>query len=449
MAEKQPHPIEQTRPGEPVTADQPDGSTPPDDLWAQLRHSSESLPQRRLAVKVNAHAAAAIRSGHPWLYSDAVTNDPIAKTGRPTPGELGVIFDPKGRFCGIGLYDHTSPIRVRVLQYGEQSPIDDAFWSAGLRAAAHRRRALIASSHDSRHPEHTTAFRLINGEGDGFGGLIIDTYDHWLVVKVYSDAWLPHLYPILKIIETEQPFGFAPDGVVIRFARSSQHTTQVTAEPPPTITIHENGLRFDVDIVNGQKTGHFLDQRDNRQRVRDLAKNARVLDLFCCNGGFGVYASAGEARLVHSVDISSPAIASARHHMDINRAVTGSDTHHMTTVGDTFDVLDSLRSARTTFDLIVCDPPSFAHTSAMVPGALRAYQRLAEGCLSILNPGGMLVQSSCTSRVTADDLVQVVDLAAAATNRSIRLDDVTGHAVDHPTRHLEGRYLKTVYAHVT
>jgi 23S rRNA (cytosine1962-C5)-methyltransferase len=190
----------------------------------------------------------------------------------------------------------------------------------------------------------------------------------------------------------------------------------------------------------------FLDQRENRLRVRDLASGARVLDLFCCNGGFGVYAAAGGARQVTSVDASAPAVASTSRHMKLNRDRFVRGFRHEPRTGDAMAHLGELRRAGRSFDLIVCDPPSFARNASMVPGALAAYTRLVRGCVEVLAEDGILVQASCTSRVTPEQLVDAVHAGARQAGSTLRVEAITGHAVDHPYVHEEGRYLKAVYA---
>jgi 23S rRNA (cytosine1962-C5)-methyltransferase len=407
----------------------------------ELDSLAETLPQRRVAVRVDAKVANAVRRGHPWVYADAIRSGAPSKQPGPdetaVPGQLAVVFDPKGRFAGIGLYDPDSPIRVRILHAGTPTAIDPAFWAQRLDRAAKLRRGLAAVS---------DTYRLLNGEGDGVGGLVIDRYSGWLSVKVYSLAWLPHLATILRNLREQQPFGFVPEGLVIRYARSIDRATFCRPEPPAALPITESGLDFEVSLRHGQKTGMFLDQRENRERVRHLASGARVLDLFCCNGGFGVYAAAGGATAVTSVDSSAPAIESTRRHFRLNRERFAKGFEHEAIVGDAFAQLDALRRSRRTFDLIVCDPPSFARNQAMVPNAISAYTRLVRGCATLLEPAGLLVQASCTSRVDAEQLAEVVHAGARQAGTELRIESITGHAVDHPHVHPEGRYLKAVYA---
>lgn len=375
--------------------------------------------ESRVAVRVNRAAAAAVRTGHPWVYADSVTNDPVG-----VPGQLAVVFDPDRQFCGIGLFDPTSPIRVRVVS-ARQATIDDEWWSAQVAEAIAVRADLLAD------PD-TTAFRLVNGEGDGFGGVVVDLYDRWLSIKVYSPAWTA------RVPQLASDVGAAiggVDGAVVRFARSVGRGPVWSSRPPSEVRYLENGLAFAADIVGGQKTGTFLDQRTNRALIRERAGGASVLDLFCCTGGFSVHVAAGGARSVHSVDVSSAAIAATRRHMAANAPAVG----HHTTVGDVFAFLDEHRRR---YDLVVSDPPALGHSAAQQASAERAYVRVIEGCMRRVRPGGRLFQASCSARMTEDALLRAIDVAAVRAGREMKVEAVTGHGVDHPVRHREGAYLQ-------
>ena len=351
-----------------------------------------------------------------------------------------MVFDSKRRFLAIGLYDPESPIRIKILHHGAPATIDDAFWAARISAAVRRRAPLEADP-------GTNGFRLVNGENDGLGGLIVDRYDTTVVVKVYSSAWFPHLDPILAAIDDE----VAPDRIVMRLSRLVQRSANATVDdgdtvfgPAPTASIPflEHGLTFTADVVGGQKTGHFLDQRDNRATVRRLAGDTDVLDVFSCTGGFAVHAAAGGARSVHRIDISPSAIALG----DANIAANPSSCRHESTTADAFDALAELASSGRSFDIVVVDPPSFAKRQTEVDGALAAYSRLTNAGLRVLRPGGLLVQASCSSRVTPQAFEQAVSEAAQRSGRPLDVVQRTGHALDHPATFPEGHYLKALYA---
>lgn len=402
--------------------------------WGLPRPSS-----RRLALRVTKDAERRLRAGHPWLYDRSITS--ISAEG--APGDLAVVFDADRRFVAIGLYDPDSPIRVRVLHMGRPTTIDSGWWGARLDDAFARREALVADG--------TTGYRLVNGESDGFGGLVIDRYDDVYVVKVYSPAWFPHLPDVVHELDRR----VHPRSVVVRTSRSvargecfglEEPTAVIGVLPDGPVRFTENALVMEADVVRGQKTGHFLDQRDNRQRVRSLAAGARVLDVFACTGGFSLHAAAGGALSVHSVDLSPHALEAARRNMALNvEAPEVAACTHTTEVGDAFEVLRELGRRREQFDLVVVDPPSFAHKAADVQRARSAYRALAQLAIAVVRPGGRLVQSSCSSRIGVDEFVHLVLSAVVDAGVEVDLEVRTGHASDHPIGFPEAEYLKTVY----
>jgi 23S rRNA (cytosine1962-C5)-methyltransferase len=395
-----------------------------------------------VAVRVTNDAVRQLRGGHPWVFDRSVTS--VSHDG--APGDLAVVFDAKRRFVAIGLYDPTSPIRVRVLHHGEPAAIDSAWWHERIGASVARRSPLAARS-------DTTGYRLVHGENDGFPGLVVDRYDATLVVKAYSTAWLPHVEPVAAALGD----ACTTERIILRLGRAAaaaapdRDRTAVAGDlPGEPVTFLEHGLTFEADVVHGQKTGHFLDQRDNRARVGELSRGRRVLDVFVCTGGFSVHAAAGGATDVTSVDQSRHAVDAARRNMARNASRPAvAACRHDTITGDAFDVMADLVARRRRFDVVVVDPPSFASRRASVPAALRAYERLAALALRLVEPGGTLVQASCSSRVTADELEDAVRRAAAGARR--RLDRVTrtGHPLDHPIGFPEGAYLKAIYATVS
>jgi len=410
---------------------------------------SGATAPRRLAVRVTKDAARQIRAGDPWVFDVSISS--LKPEG--VAGDLAVVFDERREFMAIGLYDPESAIRIKILHTGRPLQIDESFWTQRLAAA----RDLRASALD---PSHTTGYRCVHGENDGLPGLVLDRYADIFVLKLYSDAWLAHLDVVVECIRQV----FSPGALVLRLSRSMQHSAtprtsggiapsdgqaligEVPVAPVPFI---ENDLRFEADVVHGQKTGFFLDQRDNRSRVRSLSQGCRVLDLFCCTGGFSVNAAAGAATLVHSVDISSAAIAAAKRNMARNagRSAVRSSTHQVST-GDAMTVMSQMVEAGRLFDLVIVDPPSFASRQNQIEGALRAYGRLTELAVQLLVPGGMLVQASCSARVTTEQFLETV--GDAAYRMGVRLDGMshTTHAVDHPVTFAQGGYLKAIFARV-
>lgn len=398
---------------------------------------------RRLAVRTTPGARRHLRRGHPWLFADSITSH----SHDGAPGDLAVVFDDRRDFVAIGLWDPTSPIRVRVLQAGSPRAIDAAFFRDRIAASVARRRPLVDDPAQQ-------GYRLVHGENDRLPGLVIDRYGDVVVCKLYTEAWLAHLAPVLAAVDDL----VAPESTVVRLARAvpARPDLGVTdgaivggVAPPEPVRFLENGLTFEASPTAGQKTGTFLDQRENRSRIRDRAAGARVLDVFSCTGGFSVHAAAGGATSVLSVDLASPALATAVRNMAHNHdlpAVAG--CHHTVRLGDAFATMDDLVTAGETFDLVIVDPPSFASRQAGVATALAAYRRLTRRAVSLTRPGGTLVQASCSSRVTEAAFFAAVHEAAAAAGARLDEQERTGHALDHPVGFPEGAYLKALFATV-
>ena len=398
---------------------------------------------RRLAVRVTDDARRHIRTGHPWLFESSITS--ITPGGRS--GDLAVVFDGGRRFQGIGLYDPASPIRVKMLHHGLPVQITSEWWRRRLAGALDRRAGLLAST-------HTTGFRCVHGENDGLPGLVVDRYGSALVVKLYSAAWVAHLRAIVAGLDAL----LGPELVVVRLSRALQRDESCAVSdgmvlvgevPCAPIPFRENDLALGADVVAGQKTGHFLDQRDNRRLVGSAAAGARVLDVFACTGGFSLAAAAGGARSVRGVDASAEALEAARGNFARNRHLPAVRRCRLdTTVGDAFDVLAGLGSSGERFDVVIVDPPSFTSSQAGVAAALRAYGRLTRLALSVVEEGGLLVQASCSGRVAADDFFAEVHRSAEGAGRPLEEVRRTGHPVDHPVGFQHGAYLKALFARV-
>lgn len=412
-------------------------------MTAPFSLTSIPLPaNRRLAVHVTPVAERAVRNGHPWLFDGGIRQ--ITAGGRP--GDLAVVFDRKRRFLAIGLFDPYSPIRVRILHHGEPETIDGAWFGARV-AAAIARRAPLAADTD------TSGYRLVHGENDGLPGLVVDRYDATAVVKLYTAAWLPHLAAIAPTFLEHAPL----ERLVLRLSRGvaargdALHGAGdgvVFHGPPLAGPIHfrENGVRFTADVIAGQKTGFYLDQRENRARVQKLTRGATVLNVFAYTGGFSLYAARGGAAHVFSLDRSAPALEVAEAHFALNAghgAVAAA--RHTTLLGDAFALLPELSAAGRRFDVVVVDPPSLAARQKEVDHALQAYRRLAREALTLLQPGGRLVMASCTARVPAETFTTIVTETAAALGRHLRQVTVTGHPLDHPVGFPEGAYLKCLF----
>ncbi len=386
--------------------------------------------------------AAGLHRGHPWLYAERIKQE----SHRGEPGELAVAFDAKKRFVAVGLYDPFSPIRMRALRTSKPGPIDQAFFAERIRLALARRLPL--------HNTGTDGYRMIHGESDGLPALVVDRYAATAVVKLYTLAWLPHLADCLAGLLEQQPL----ERIVLRLSRGMlQHPAQLRGledgqilygEPlTETLTCRENGLIFEVDPVRGQKTGFFLDQRDNRARVEQLARGKRVLNAFSYNGGFSLAAARGGAVEVTSLDQSGPALESSKRNFALNTAHPAvAAARHLTIEDDAFKALAERVKQGQNYDLIIIDPPAFAVRRAQLKEALNAYGRLAHLGVSLLTPGGDIVLASCSNPVGPAEFRQTVCEAAARAGRPLRRLKETGHALDHPLDFAESRYLKCLFA---
>ena len=402
----------------------------------------------RLAARVTPDALRHVRAGHPWIYDHSVTS--ISGDGRP--GDLAVVFDAQRRFAAIGLFDPSTPLRIRVLHHGSPTTIDRSFWRERLTTAADRRQSLVARG-------DTTGMRLVNGEADAMPGLVLDRYDTTMVVKLYTAAWVPHLADIAEVIDEL----WHPTSLVLRLARSldpealhglEEGDALLGTPPDEPVPFLEHGLAFEADVVHGQKTGHFLDQRDNRAMVAGLVHRVgpgcTVLDVFASTGGFTVHAAAAGAARVTAVDLSAPTLAVAHRNLDRNMHLPTVRACEVTSVvADAFDDMQARVRRGEKFDIVVVDPPSFAQRQHETERALGAYRRLTDLAVRLVQPGGWLVQCSCSARVGAEEFHRAVAVAAAAARHPLDEWTRTGHPIDHPAGIPESRYLKATFAQVT
>ncbi len=354
-----------------------------------------------------------------------------------------MIFDRENRFLAIGLYDPNSPLRMRVLHAGKPATIDSAWWVDQLRLAVNRRSGLFDGQ--------TTGYRWINGESDGWPGLVLDRYDSTLVLKLYTAAWLPRLTEIATLIERE----LSPSGIVLRLSRNIQNHAQTQFEltdgmilrgalASSTVVFAETGLRFEAEVVRGQKTGFFLDQRENRRKVGALANGRQMLNAFSFSGGFSLYAAKAGATEVTDLDISSHALAGAERNFALNSAHANVvKCRHERIQTDAFAWLEQNKTRK--FDLVVLDPPSLAKREPERPGAIQAYAKLAAGGLAALRPGGVLVAASCSAHVSAPEFFDAVRHVATVSGRSFREIETTAQPPDHPATIPEAHYLKSIY----
>lgn len=377
---------------------------------------------------------------HPWVLESAI--DKVE--GDPGEGDVVDLMTHDGTFVARGLYNPKSRIRVRLLVFDSAVPIDDALFEARLASAVALRESLGLM-------EKTGACRLVNSEGDDLSGLIVDRYGEYLAVQVTALALLPRLDFFCDRLEKYVP----ARGMLLRGAERglakleglelADRVIRGTAPDGP-LFVSEHGLTFGIDLTEGQKTGYYLDQRDNRQAAARYAHGRRVLDMFCYSGGFALACCiTGGARSVLAVDSSAKATALAKANAELNGAANIEvDT------SDAFEKLDVLAAAGERFGMVVLDPPKFARSRATVEDALRAYHRINRRACDLLEPGGILVTCTCSGSVTRDEFLEMLSGVAQRTGRSIQLLEVRGAAPDHPVSAscLEGEYLTCVIARV-
>jgi 23S rRNA (cytosine1962-C5)-methyltransferase len=381
-----------------------------------------------------------VRGGHPWVFADSVKE----QNREGVTGELAVIFDRNDKFLAVGFFDPESPIRVRVVHVGKPLTIDAEFWRVRLDAALQRREGLFDTS--------TNGFRLINGESDGWPGLVLDRYDTTLVLKIYTTAWLKQLEEAKEIIHKH----LNPERIILRTSRNlerrppARHDSEILfpqrsgSEDGAPVVFLENGIRFEADVWRGQKTGFFLDQRENRRIVESLAYGRTVLNAFSFSGGFSLYAARGGAKSVTDLDLSPHALESAGRNFRLNENEANvGRCEHEAVQADAFEWLGG--NAGRQFDLVVLDPPSLAKREAERAGAIRAYARLAQSGLRHLRPGGILVACSCSAHVSAEEFFAAVRQAARGSGRRFTELQTTRHAPDHLATFPEAEYLKAIY----
>jgi 23S rRNA (cytosine1962-C5)-methyltransferase len=393
-------------------------------------------------LRVTAAAEREIRRGHPWVFAERVRD----QNREGQVGEVAVIYDSKDRFLAAGLFDPFSPIRVRVLHTGKPQPIDGEWWREQLAKALKRRAGLF--------DDQTNGYRWINGESDGWPGLVLDRYAQTLVVKLYTAAWLPRLNELSSLFLE----ALCPDTIVLRLSRNIEKAAaeqflrtdgEVLCGRPLSrpVVFLESGLRFEADILRGQKTGFFIDQRENRRKVEALARGRTVLNSFSFSGAFSVYAARGGASAVTDLDLSRHALESAGRNFSLNKSISSVAACRREFVqADAFKWLEQ-RPARK-FDLVVADPPAFAKRQSERAAAIRAYSRLAGLSLQHLSPGGILVVCSCSAHVTAEEFFGAIRKSVVQSGRGFSVLDTMGHAPDHPAVIKEQQYLKAIYLQV-
>lgn len=383
-----------------------------------------------------------LRRFHPWVFSGAIAR----VDGHPDEGDLVELRSAEGDFLACGHYQ-TGSIAVRVLNFVNDD-VGPGFWRAMLASALELRRG--AGLVDNAG---TRCWRLVHGEGDGLPGLVIDWYDGVCVLQAHSIGMFRAKKQICEALSDlfgdklkavyDKSSGTLPARDGIEAVDGYLYKSDGFAGGEAVVT--ENSLRFLVDWAGGQKTGFFLDQRDNRAKVGHCAAGRNVLNLFCYTGGFSVYALAAGALHVDSVDSSARAIDMLEKNMALNGF--GADVH-ASYVEDAMDFLGAVPEDR--YDLMVVDPPAFAKRRSALPNALRAYRRLNEAAIAKVAPGGLVFTFSCSQAVDRESFAEAVFTAAAHTGRRVRILDRMGQPADHAVSiyHPEGAYLKGLLLHV-
>jgi 23S rRNA (cytosine1962-C5)-methyltransferase len=377
-----------------------------------------------------------VRSGHPWIFANSIREQ--NRSGQT--GELAIVFDRHNQFLAVGFYDESSPIRVRVLHAGSPAVIDGGWFGSRLTESLDRRAGIL--------DEKTNAARLVNGESDRFPALVLDRYADTLVLKLYSSIWFPWLAHVIEIIQERIPC----ERLVLRLSRNIREAArerklddgQLLFGPAVegSVMFSETGLRFEAEVIKGQKTGFFLDQRENRRFVESLARGQDVLNAFSFSGGFSLYAARGGARSVTDLDISSHALESSRRNFELNE-IAVADCQHFLIQADAFAWLRQPRPER--YDLIILDPPSLAKRQTDRPAALHAYASLAASALTLARPGATLLCCSCSSHITAGEFFGTVGAALEDSGRKYEILRQTGQPADHPATFPEAEYLKAIY----
>lgn len=388
-----------------------------------------------------------VNAGHPWVFSEAIETHPIGAE----PGALVEIQDSTGKALGLGTWNPRTSIRIRVLTHNVSAQINADFFAKQFEA--------IDDWKTPHLPADTDGYRLIHAEADGIPGLIVDRYNTTYVFQIHTlgmDRFRT------EIIEGLRQFASSKHADYTIVERSDVDARRMEGLTPIPAQVHhgavnglvafsENGLRFLADVLNGQKTGFFLDQRLGRAAVRRLAKNKRVLNLFSYSGAFGIYALAGGASFVQHIDASHQALEIAEETTTLNSFDAENDSITSFMEADLFKLLEDETLPGGPYEMIICDPPALSKDNAHVEQALKAYAFLNTSCLRHLPVGGILVTSSCSGRVSPEDFRSMLRIAAGRAGKQVRLLQWIGHDIDHAEllSFPEGRYLKTAVIQVT
>ncbi|MDQ3845051.1 MAG: class I SAM-dependent rRNA methyltransferase [Bacteroidota bacterium] len=361
--------------------------------------------------------AGRIAGGHPWIFANEVERT----EGSPAPGDIVEVFYGDGKFCGKGYFNQQSQIMVRLLTRKKEETINDAFFLKKIQDCWQYRQKL----------GYTENCRLVFGEADGLPQLIIDKFNDYFVLQTLAlgiDKWKPALVQTLQTVF--KPKGiYERNDVPVRELEGLAQQKGFLSEPFDTkIMINENGLQFHVDLENGQKTGYFLDQQDNRRAIQSIVKGADVLGAFTYTGTFEIHAAAYGAKSVLGLDISESAVAQANKNAVLNKL----DSVVRFEVANAFDVLKQWGKESRNWDVVMLDPPAFTKSRATLQKAITGYKEINLRGLKLVKPGGFLVTSSCTNLVSPQLFLQIIDMAAKDARRSIRQVTFQTQSADHP-----------------
>ena len=378
-----------------------------------------------------------LRRYHPWVFSGAVHHI----EGEPKEGDLVRVLTHDGTFIAVGHWQIGS-IAVRVLSFLDEK-INHQFWTNKLATAYEMRKAIGVAN----NPQNST-YRLVHGEGDNLPGLVVDMYGETAVMQAHSVGMHNNRMDIAKALkdvmgEKLQNIYYKSETTLPYKADLGQENGFILGSTPDDVAT-ENGLRFHIDWLKGQKTGFFVDQRDNRSLVEYYAKDRNVLNMFCYTGGFSVYAMRGGARLVHSVDSSQKAVDLVNANVGLNFP---NDARHKAYAEDAFKFLDQMKAS---YDLIILDPPAFAKHRDAVRHAIKGYTRLNARAMEKIKSGGILFTFSCSQAISKEQFRMAVFTAATLAKRQVRILHQLHQPADHPVNiyHPEGEYLKGLVLYV-
>lgn len=377
---------------------------------------------------------------HPWVFAGTIGRT----TGDPQPGDEVIVRSAESQFVARGLFNPDSNITVRLYSWDEPQALDTAFWASRIDTA-------LALRRDVMQGDDNTAYRLVFSESDGLSGLTVDRYVDWLLVQITSRALADRREVLFDLLQER----LQPRGIWLRTEKGIGESEGLLLQdglirgeaPPRPLSIKENGLTFLVDVAEGQKTGTFLDQRDNHAATARFCDGKRVLDLFCYAGGFGLAAASRGASHVTCVDSSQPALDAAKLNAEANQL---SDRMEFTR-SDVFKYLEQAKARGDQFDVVVLDPPKMARSQSGFDQAMRGYHSLNAMSASLIRPGGILVTCSCSGRVSREDFELMLANVATSLRRPIQILESRGQPPDHPVSPNcpENSYLKCYICRVS